>query len=303
VRFKPSRSLDLHALAVLIYRFLFRRSPVASLPGVPGLPPWGRGAGSGRAVFAEDGELLSRLRDPAGGTGASAREDPDGLAPWTDTLKLPFTSAGPLSRLFELAFADGLQEPPSRPDAKLWEDGLLRTADSLLPCSGSGCPSGWFAFVPPGPPACPYCGRPYAGQSVPVLKFGREEGRRGGEGTGPEESSLAVFHDLYIYRRHAFNFVPEGPLPSAERQKPVGYFSHHNGQWILVNQNLRDLEILGTGKTIPPGRTLPLASGQRIRLSRENGGRVAEVAVHDFTVGAPHGGRSGGGTSGTGTLP
>jgi hypothetical protein len=274
VRFRPSLPFDLHALAVLIYRFIFRRSPVAQLPGAAGPPPHGCPEGSGGAVFAEAPEFLAdRSRSP--------QEADDGLGPWTDPARLPNTVLGQyLSSAFWNAFAHGLQAPSKRPSAREWESALVRTVDSLLPCRAPGCPSGWFPFNPRKPPECPFCGAKYELQSVPVLQLLREDGQGGPGGKGSGGFELTVFHDMYLYQWHSHNGVFTGPSLRPEQKKPVGFFSYHNDRWLLVNQNLRDLRDLAADKSYPPGSAVPLAAGQKLRLTRESGGRVANVRIY-----------------------
>ncbi|MDR1315158.1 MAG: hypothetical protein LBQ12_16090 [Deltaproteobacteria bacterium] len=304
VSIPPSIESDRHALAVLVYRFLFRRRPVAAVPADGGR---GRGASplpggaspapgcaadvpgalraGWRAAFVEDAWDPSGLPGPGGPVGREggsdgAEEGGDGLLPWSDPGLLPCRVAGPrLSGVIRRAFADGLGDPSRRPSAAEWESELERALDALVPCAGSSCPSGWYVFDPGRPLSCPYCGEPFAGPSLPLLKIFPRRRDGAAEAPGPDASDLTAFNNRYIYRRNAYNGTGL-PWPlSGERGKPVGYFSFHNGSWLFVNQTLQDLRDMSGRRPCPPGQALKLADGMKLLLSEEDGGRVALVSM------------------------
>ena len=68
---------------------------------------------------------------------------------------------------------------------------------------------------------------------------------------------------------------------TAEEKKPVGYFSFHNGSWVLVNQNIPDLEDIIEKKPVPIGQMLVLKDNQQILLSKEAGGRLCVIQIVD----------------------
>ena len=108
-RFFPCKETDRHALAVLIYMFLFHRHPL-------------RG---GRVWDMDDdiqeklemGEKALFIEHPADTSNRPALTDNDtGSMPWVDPVKLPYTICGKyLQKLFEQAFIDGLHDPFKRP--------------------------------------------------------------------------------------------------------------------------------------------------------------------------------------------
>jgi DNA-binding helix-hairpin-helix protein with protein kinase domain len=159
----PSRTTDRHALAVLIYLYLFFRPPLR-----------------GRKVFDTD-----PTRDEELGMGAHALfvEHPSDRSnqvrasdlrpqalPWGDPAARPYGMAGPLLKtLFDRAFIDGLHAPDQRPSPTEWENALVRTLDMVQPCSRR-CEMGWFVFDNSREPVCPHCGNRYRG-ALPVLNF------------------------------------------------------------------------------------------------------------------------------------
>jgi serine/threonine protein kinase len=249
----PSRTTDQHALAVLLYEYLLGRHPL-------------RGPKVNSTVSAEEDERLSM------GSMAVWIESPTDPSNRPKGDFLPYTTLGPyLAPLFERAFGDGLRSPQARPGADEWERALVRTTDLLMRCGSPGCTYQWFVYDGSTTPRCPGCGWRFRG-TMPVLNFYRE-GKPGQYIS--DRHRLVVWQNQYLYRWHIYSnqFAGEG----ADRA-PLGYFTFHNDQWLLVNQNGDSMQVVG-GDPVPTGSPLVLRDGLQIRLSRESAGRMAVVQM------------------------
>ncbi len=252
-RVLPSRTTDQHALSVLIYEYLLGRHPL-------------RGPRVNSTESAEEDERLSM------GEKALWVEHPTdhGNRPRADFVSC--AALGPLlAPLFERAFVQGLHAPGHRPGADEWERALVRTTDLLMRCEGPGCPHQWFVYDGSTAPRCPGCGWAFRG-TLPLLNFYRES--RPGEYVS-DRHRLVVWQDQRLFRWHVYanHFAGE----SADRA-PLGYFTRHQGEWLLVNQGAASMQVVG-GDLVPPGTPVPLRDGMRIRLAREPGGRLAVVQL------------------------
>ena len=159
----PSRTTDRHALAVLIYMYLFFRHPLRGRKVFDSDPTKDEELGMGiNAIFIEHPD------DDSNRVRASDLR-PEAL-PWGDPAEKPYSIAGPLLKeLFDRAFIDGLHDPAKRPSAADWESALIRTTDLIQPCSAP-CEMKWFVFDNTCAPLCPHCSTPYEGK-LPVLNF------------------------------------------------------------------------------------------------------------------------------------
>ncbi|MDR3204731.1 MAG: kinase [Deltaproteobacteria bacterium] len=267
----PCRETDQHALAVLIYLYLFHRHPL-------------RGA----KVFSQDSDVQETKEMGEGAlfiehpTDKSNRfkitnNDKDFL-PWVDTEKLPYTIMGPyLKACFDKAFIDGLHDPSERPSADDWEEALVKTLDLIQPCSNSKCVKGWYVFANTTRPVCPYCGKVFKGQ-LPVLDF---YSSRDGQKFLPDNHRLMVYNDQYLYLWHVKrNLFPNEKLSENEK-KPVGYFSFFKKRWIFINQTLETLADITNGKQKPIaiGSYVEMVNGLQLRLSSEPNGRLVNVSL------------------------
>lgn len=265
----PSRTTDLHALAVLVYMYLLYRHPL-------------RGGRVNDADPQKDeelsmGEKALFVEHPTDKSNRPNLNDiKPSYLPWADVTKRPYTLTGPyLKVLFDKAFIDGLHHPGLRPSADEWEQALVKTIDLMQPCQNLNCDQKWFVFDNSTRPICPFCGTPFKGE-LPVLNLysARTEGN-----FKPDNHRLMVYSNQYIYGWHASNLVfPNERLTDAQR-KPVGYFVFHSGRWVLVNQALPDLTDVGKKQAVPIGDMLELYDGQQILFSKETGGRLAVVQL------------------------
>lgn len=265
----PSRVTDLHALAVMIYMYLLYRHPLKG--------------SKVNSLDTEQDDLLSMgekalfIEHP---TDTSNRPKLAQVSkwslPWADVQKLPYTLTGPyLKTLFDQAFIMGLHNPNLRPNADNWEQALLKTTDLMQPCSNPSCDQQWFVFDNSASPRCPFCGTPVKG-TVPVLDLYYQFKPSVWK---PENHRLMVYHNQYLFQWHVNRNIVRNERLTAEQKKPVGYFTMHNGKWVLVNQTLPSLKDITEDKDIPINTMVELTDGKKLLLSNEDGGRIVTVTM------------------------
>ena len=264
----PSALTDRHALAVLIYMYLFYRHPL-------------RGSKVHDTDANHDEELTMGLKalfieHP---TDASNRVRADQLTaaqlPWADPARIPYTAAGPhLAELFRKAFIDGLHDPQNRPTPSEWENALVRTIDMIQPCSNH-CEMGWYVFDNTSKPVCPYCGAPYQGK-LPILNL--YSSRHSGS-FRPDNHRVMVWDGQSLFAWHVNRLVfPNERLNDAQKKR-VGYFQKHQNEWYLVNEGMPQMHDVANKVDIPIGGNIKLEEGVQILLSREEGGRLVQVQM------------------------
>lgn len=265
----PKRETDLHALACLIYLYLLHRHPLKG--------------GKVHDLDTEKDDLLSMgekalfIEHP---TNKINRPKLDQVSKWdlfwADVFKLPYTITGPyLKTLFDKAFIDGLHNPMQRPTADEWEQALLKTTDLMQPCSNTACEQKWYVFDNTNKPKCPFCGTYHQG-TLPVLDLYYQFKPTVWK---PENHRLMVYHNQYLFQWHINrNIIRNEKLTDAQKV-PLGYFTFHNGKWVLVNQKLTSLKDLTEDKEIPMNSMVELTDGKRLLLSNEEGGRVVLITL------------------------
>lgn len=248
----PSAVTDQHALAVLLYQYLLNRHPL-------------EGPKTHKANSAEEQERLEM------GSKALFIEHPTDTSNHLKDLKIPYTRLGPyLSSLFEKAFVKGLHHPNERPGAIEWERGLIKTWDLLFPCHNNYCPSQWFILHDVSRIECPFCGARPKGK-IPIFTFRKET--RSGQWT--LDGQLVIYPNISLFKWHAFDNV----FPGEEADRtPQAYCVFHEGQWLLINQNLTSLTS-PKGSLVPPTRAILLEDGVQFRLSQEPHGRLVQVQM------------------------
>ena len=264
----PSRLTDRHALAVLIYMYLFYRHPLRGAKVFDPDPVRDEELGMGtQALFVEHpSDTGNRVR--------RADLRPQAL-PWGDPAERPYTMAGPLLKdLFDKAFIEGLHRPGDRPSAADWENALVRTLDMIQPCSAR-CDMGWYVFDNSCSPVCPHCGTPYRGK-LPVLNL--YSSRTAGQ-YRPDNHRLMVWDGQSLFWWHADrSLYPNEHLEDRHRHR-VGYFQFHNGDWCLVNEGLQGMKDITGQRDIPVGGSVTLDDGAQILLSGGQDGRLVQVQM------------------------
>jgi hypothetical protein len=198
------------------------------------------------------------------------------VLPWADVTKLPYNITGPyLKALFDQAFITGLHHPEVRPNADNWEQALLKTTDLMQPCSNPSCDQKWFVFDNTAVPKCPFCGTALKG-TLPVLDLYYQFKPTVWK---PENHRLMVYNNQYLFQWHVNRNVVRNERLTADQKVPVGYFTFHNGKWVLVNQKLPTLKDLTDERMIPMGSMVDITDGKKLLLSEEEGGRVVMVTM------------------------
>lgn len=268
----PCIATDRHALAVLIYMYLFYRHPLrgGKVHDVTDeLRDESLTMGE-RALFVEHpSDKSNRIK--------LAHVKPTQL-PWADTSKIPFTIAGPyLAPLFLQAFVAGLHDPGLRPSANDWETALVKTVDLIQPCRNPKCEQKWYVFDNSTKPRCPFCGTPHQGK-LPVLNLysSRKEGQ-----FRPDNHRLMVWTGQSLFRWHVNHLITPNERVTDKDKKRVGYFVLHNDTWWLVNEGLPELTNIAAKSPIPVGGKVELRDGLQLLLSKEEGGRLVVVQMVD----------------------
>ena len=269
-RVLPSITTDRHALSVLIYMYLFYRHPLRG-GKVHDINDEQRDESLSmgeKAIFVEDPTNFSnRIR--------IAHSRPSDL-PWADTIKIPFTIAGPyLTPLFERAFISGLRDPAKRPAANDWENALIRTADLVQPCENTSCEQKWYVFDNSTKPCCPFCGTKYVGK-LPILNFYSSRGKKK---FLPDNHRLMVWTGQSLFPWHTNRLIAPNEKLSDKQKKRIGYFVLHDNVWWFVNEQLPNLMNVSTKTNIPIGGQVMLEDGLQLLLSKEDGGRLALVQM------------------------
>ena len=265
----PSILTDRHALSVLIYMYLLFRHPLkgGKMHDTDAQKDDELAMGS-KALFIE--HQSDKSNNP------NLNDIHPAELPYIDIHKMPYTIMGPyLKKLFERAFIDGLHKPQQRPTSDEWEAALVKTVDLLQPCKNTKCSHKWFVFDNKLSPKCPYCKTPYVA-ALPILNFysTRSEGKY-----LSDNARLMVYNNQYLYKWHTNRLIHPNERLSDLDKKPVGYFAKHQGNWILVNQNLPDLKDVKNNKKIAIGEHVVLNDDVQLLLEKGNGGRLAIIQM------------------------
>ena len=266
----PSRTTDLHALAVLIYMYLLYRHP---LRGDKIHDP----SDSQRDEELSMGSQALFIEHPSDPSNRIKIDQckPSEL-PWKDTQKIPYTVCGAyIAELFRRAFIDGLHNPAARPTADEWEHALVKTVDLLQPCANPQCEQKWHAFDNKVKPACPFCGTPHTG-SLPVLNL---YSAAPNGSYRPDNHRIMVFSGQSLFKWHANSNIFPNERLKPEDARRVGYFVQHNGDWYLVNENLPEMHDVVNKTPIAIGDKIKLADGVQVLLQKGQGGRLLMVQM------------------------
>ena len=269
----PSRLTDRHALAVLIYQYLFLRHPLRGRK-IHDMndPEKDEGLIMGeKALFIEHPFDNSNLTDP------SMARTADQF--WLDTKKLPYTIAGPyLSKLIKQAFVDALHHPEKRPTADDWEQALIKTIDLIQPCENSECLAKWYVFDNSKKPKCPFCNTAYKGQ-LPVINFYSD---RGHGRFMPDNHRLMIYKDQSIFPWHINRAIIPNERLDPKHNSRIGYCIFHNKHWLFVNEKLTQLFDYSNQediKSIKIGDSIELKEGTKLLVKNENSSRLLLVQL------------------------
>ena len=269
----PNRLTDLHALAVLIYMYLFYRHPLKG------------GNYFGQMSSEEESHLLMGknalfVEHPTDDSNRNFDREygshVEKFKPWTDLTKTPYTIAGPyLKELFDQAFIKGLHKPMERPPAEMWEQALIKTNDLKLRCSNSKCKQKWFIYNNTKETYCPFCDSKYK-LSIPVLDFFYQFKTNVWK---PVNQRLVVYNNTTIHQWHANKNIVRNEKLSEAQKKRLGYFAFHNNKWMLVNENMSSMKDVSDDVDVPKNSMVEITNGKKLLLSKEDGGHIAIISI------------------------
>lgn len=251
----PSSVTDLHALAVLIYEYLFFRHPLM-----------------GPKIYSTE----SAERDDYLGLGPMATfiENPEDTSNRPSAMKTTIKDLGPvMEKLFLRAFVDGLHNPALRPSAMEWERGLVRTWDLLHKCSNPACDKKWFVLYDVNNPVCPFCGTRITDRNI--VRFELSSEVRGHDGEWRSYSELDVVNNTPLFKWHLYSNVFADEKADKSLQ---AYVCCHNGEWFLINRNA-DGMLSPQGNPVPAGQAIRLTDGTVFRGSRNERGMLIKVRI------------------------
>ncbi len=259
----PSILTDRHALAVMVYMYLFYRHPLRGGkvhhpdPAVDEALLMGT-----KALFIEHKRNISNR--------PNLKNISPAYLPWADVERIPYTSSGPyLTPLFERAFVEGLADPRARPSADEWEKALQYTADVLLPCTAPDCHQKFFVYNDDLQPECPFCRTPWTSGPFPYIHFysGRNEKK-------PDQTRMVVIDNGALHLWHVYKHVRPGERLSESEARPVARFfrgGDYLKDWKMQNLGLPELHDnervypVGAEIDLTDGLTLGLAFGEQAR--------------------------------------
>ncbi|MCS7086319.1 MAG: lipopolysaccharide kinase InaA family protein, partial [Bacteroidia bacterium] len=255
----PSILTDRHALATMIYLYLFCRHPLRGGKVHHPNPVVDETLAMGtKALFIEH---------PTDASNRPGLERlPAACLPWADVERIPYTVSGPhLTPLFERAFIEGPTRPELRPTADEWEKALQHTLDLLLPCRNADCGQKFFVFDGALRPRCPFCDTPWTSGPFAYLHFytGRN-GRFIGDGTSLVATDETTLHAWHVYK----HLRPDERLDERDA-KPLAVFfrgGEYLNEWKMRNLALTDLFDPDAERRVAPGEEVSLSQGRRLTL-------------------------------------
>lgn len=269
----PTTRTDLHALAVVLYRWLLYRHPLKG--------PKQHAAQTDLDDMLMLGERALYIEHP---TDHSNRP------------KLPFTADDMLTPymadLFRQAFVDGLHEPGKRPLPNAWEEALIEMLDRLVPCPNGKCELKFFVAHQFRPLQCPNCGT-YADfpDKLPFVKLQSPHLDRGQVHFRDQKYPryLMGWPERPLYPWHAYPSLGPSPDGSGKPpdEKPVALlrFDAAQRQWYIENLRLPQLQQnVGAGtheqwQVVAMGDRAPLKQGTTLLLGAQDQGRKAFVEL------------------------
>lgn len=250
----PSSYTDLHALAVLIYEYLFFRHPLI-------------GPKIYSTESSEEDDFLAL------GSMATFIEDKNDHSNRPQNLKPTIEDMGHiLENLFTRAFMNGLHCPNERPTAMEWEKGLVQTWDLLHKCDNPNCEQKWFVLYDINKPVCPFCGKRIHGD---IVRFELKTQARSKQGQWFDFSEINIMHNTPLFKWHVYNNI----FPDEKTDRTMqAYVCKYNGQWFVVNNNINGM-ISPNGNIVPIGQAILIKDGTVFRTTKEKNGILIKVSV------------------------
>jgi DNA-binding helix-hairpin-helix protein with protein kinase domain len=266
----PSVQTDLHALAVLIYQILFLRHPLEGKKI--------HDRDTDRDDYYKYGERALFIEHP---TDPSNR--PEKL-PWSYKLCGPGVAA-----LFEKAFVQGLHNPKLRPLPMEWERDLTFMADVLVPCLNPKCDFKYFPMpdLQQGMPVrlkCPWCGSPFGGFNLVVLRWQKPVSGQNGV-FRPDGTRKVAWPKGSLYEWHTTLSGLPSPNMEPASLATFDYLPQKPGPIFLLNQHLSYLEAAdpgGSWKRVPVNQAVELKHGRKLRFNLPGQTRDAVVELYSL---------------------
>ncbi|MDR0918414.1 MAG: hypothetical protein LBM93_04090 [Oscillospiraceae bacterium] len=251
----PSVTTDLHALAVLIYEYIFFRHPLI-------------GPKIFSAESAETDDFLAMGKD------ALFIENPEDFSNRPEDLEVTIKQAGPyLEELFLRAFVEGLHNPAARPTAMEWERGLLHTLEHLHKCESDDCLAKWYILTDPYHPVCPFCG--VRSSSREIIRLHLMSPIRGKNGQYYETNILNLYNNMPLYKRHVYTNCYKN---EKSVEDVMAVITKQNGNWYLVNRNIPDM-FSPKGNKVHHSGAILLENNTVFLLSQNVNGYCAECEI------------------------
>lgn len=242
-RIRPSVYTDLHALAVLIYEYIFCRHPL-----------------EGSKIYDASSESKNYFLQM--GKNALFIEDPYDCSNAVKNLNFTIKDIKPLEPLFLRAFSEGLHCPEKRPTAMEWERGLSITLDLLQRCCNTRCQKKWFVPEKVSESKkevviCPFCGTRQ--KRAPFLQSYSSISDK--KGQWKPLSKIRLSHEKILYDWHFFHHIY--PNEKADKTE-FAMILQKNDSWFLKNINASGF-YNGKGDFVYCGSTTPLQKGDFLR--------------------------------------
>lgn len=254
----PGATTDLHALAVLIYEYLFFRHPLI-------------GPKIFSSASAEEDDYLAL------GPQALFIENPEDTSNRPQGLRVTIKDLGPeMEKLFMRAFVTGLHDPELRPSAMEWERGIVHAWDLLHKCSNPSCDARWFVLHDVNNPVCPFCGTRINDRQLVRLSMNAEV--RGHAGQWRQVSEVDAVNNTPLFKWHTHSNIFPDEKADLTMQ---AYICSHKGEWFLINSHAEGL-LSPQGNPVPTGQAIRLSDGVVFRASRDDRGMLINVRIIDI---------------------
>lgn len=267
----PSIATDRHALAVMIYMYLFFRHPLR------GSKVYDLNASKDEELSMGKNALFIENKEDTSNS-VNTDQIPKDSLPQANPNLTPYTLAGPiLTSLFNKAFIDGLHQPSLRPTADEWEQALIKTVDLMQNCKNPNCWHKWFILPEDKKQdiTCPFCNTKHE-MSIPIFHF---YSNRFDNEFIDDKQKLVVFNNQYLYQWHINSMIFPNERLTAEQKIPVGYFVFHQNKWFFINQRLTTLKTKDDDLAIEINKPVELKNGLTLLFGNDIGSRIAKVEI------------------------
>ena len=265
----PNIFTDRHALAVLVYQYLFLRHPLRGRKVHDVDPQKDEGLTMGRnALFVEHPTDSSNGIDFLNARDSERR--------WYNTSALPYKIAGPyLTKLFEHSFLEGLHAPSSRPTADDWEVALTNTLDLLVPCGNNQCSEKWFVYDNSLSPSCPFC-KAKLHHDLVILNF---YSPRAPQKYVSDNHRLVAYDGSKLYEWHKNRFIQPNEKIANDKRMPLANITFVDGAFHLENIGMPALKVVEADEEVPIGTKIELTNGLKLLTGFEPGDRLVHIQL------------------------